>query len=119
MRRGRITSAVVALTTAALVAAGPAWAAPSKNVVRDLKDGTLDTAYTQQELSRALRNATVQGYGNPTVVANVAGQETQLASAGRAAALPFTGVDLLLLTAGGIFLLALGAGLRRAAAPAR
>jgi len=113
----------------------------------DLKDGRLDGAYSQQQLSEYLNNAMTQGYGNPVATpvvpaSGVAGaqsptkpaaakpkaatpkaanpavgvagaQSPPLAQVGRTGTLPFTGIDLALLTLGGCLMLALGLGARR------
>ena len=120
------------MVTALAVAAG---AGASEGKIRqDLKDGRLDGTYTQRELSAYLNSATTQGYGNPvstpapkagvvagqaptqTPAAGVAGAQqpgSAVAQVGRTGTLPFTGVDLALLTIGGFLMLALGLGARR------
>lgn len=125
MRRGRIVGVAAGV---ALVLAPSAVTATPDDIARDLADGRLDGTYTRAELSAFVKNATVQAYPQP----GVAGAEKvvtrpQPASRGRAGAervlqparpggaLPFTGIDLVLMTAGGAGLLALGAAMRRVA----
>lgn len=127
MRRGRVLTGVVALLAAAILVPG-AFAATPEDIARDLADGKLDGTYTRAELNAFMQNATAQGYGGP--IANVvvpqkpkeqpsrgvAGEEfAQAAPAGEQQFLPFTGIDLALMTAGGLGLLVLGAGMRRLA----
>jgi hypothetical protein len=121
MRRGRIIAAVVAAVAAVAFAAPAATAATPQQVGRDLADGRLDGTYTQRELADYVRNAAEQGYGTPvsqsapksSVLAGGAGESGGQVAAGQGGGtLAFTGIDLALLTAGGLFLLALGAVLR-------
>lgn len=113
MRR-RIFSRLAAVVAAALVGVPSAMGADPRDIARDLEDGRLDGTYTAQELAQFLGDATVQGYGAPEV--DVVGADVQRQEAPAAVtrgALPFSGVDLALMTAGGIALLVAGAGLRR------
>jgi len=125
MRRGRIVGVV---TVVALVLAPGAYAATPDDIASDLADGRLDARYTQAELSAFVKNATVQAYPQPGVAGvervvtrpqaptrGRAGVERVLQPARPGGALPFTGVDLALMTAGGLGLLALGAAMRRVA----
>ena len=87
MTQKRLISAVAAMTAAAGLASG-ASAAPPK--------------------------AIVQGYGSPpATLSQSATHRRPLASAGQRGTLPFTGMDLALLTSGGASMLLLGAGMRR------
>lgn len=129
---------------AALLVWGPsALAATPKEIYRDLADnGRLDRTYTQAEMSAFLKSATVQGYGNPVVVApppsqrppsggdapteGVAGEQQTfvssedeaapaLAETATAGTLPFTGAELgLFALVGGVLLLG-GIALRASA----
>ena len=106
----------------ALVAAPGAPAATPTQIYKDLADnGRLDGTYSRADLQRALKDASVQGYGKPTVRVRFKPKVQQAigaAGAERAVtrrALPFTGLDLALLAAGGATLLGIGAGLRRLA----
>jgi hypothetical protein len=105
-----------AVLGAALLLAPAALGANPRDIARDLEDGKLDGTYTAQELSQFLGDATVQGYGAPE--ARVLGREfvrQQPAAVAGAESLPFTGVDLALMTAGGAALLLLGFAVRRLA----
>ena len=132
MRRGTIISGITAVVVA-FVAAGSAQAYDGR-IAQDLKDGKLDGTYTQAELRTYLGSAMAQGYGNPVATpppaagvqggaqspgstpapAGVAGaQSPPLAATQQTGTLPFTGVDLALLVAGGALMLGLGLGARR------
>lgn len=64
----KFTGVVAAL--AVLVGAPAALAATPEEIYKDLADnGRLDGTYTQAELQAFLQSASVQGYGNPVVVA--------------------------------------------------
>lgn len=101
----------------ALVAATAASAASPREIYRDYADnGRLDRNYSKSDLLRAKNDAAIQGYGSPTVTGGLGDEiEQQLGgTAGRTGGtLPFTGMDLALLTAGAAFLLMLGWGFRR------
>lgn len=117
------------MLAAALMIAPSALAATPAEIARDLADGKLDGTYTQAELTAFLRNAAAQGYEEPAVAVippptqGVAGAEQVRGGlAGEEAirqqgegVLPFTGVDLALMAAGGIALLGIGAAMRRVA----
>ena len=127
MRRGRFITGVSVLAAAALLGAPGAMAASPQQIYKDYADnGRLDHKYSQADLQRALKNAVFQGYkpqggGNlgPTIKKQSSHPSSgvlgsQLPGAHRAGGtLPFTGVDLALMTAGGLVLLGLGAGMRR------
>ncbi len=113
-----ILSAVVLL---ALMVVSVGTAASPSEIYADYADNArLDRTYSDSDLRNALNNAAVQGYGKPTVTPGMRGEiEEQLgtedvAAVGRTGGtLPFTGVDLALLTLGAGFLLLLGLGFRR------
>lgn len=136
--RGIMTTLVAAAT--AMVLALPAGANTTRDIAKDLKDGRLDATYTKGELEAYIRDAVVQGYGNPvtqpaapaaasgggdqptTGVAGAGQTESPQSSGpttgaldevGQVGSLPFTGVDLALLTLGGLALVGLGLGARR------
>lgn len=120
-----------ALTLLALAAVSVAGAASPREIYADYADnGRLDRTYSQSDLRTALNNAAVQGYGKPTVTPGMRAEiKAQLAEKKKApssgpgigtvgrtsGSLPFTGVDLALLSAGAGFLILLGWGLRRVA----
>jgi opacity protein-like surface antigen len=126
MTRLRIVSALALL---ALMVVSAATAASPSEIYADYADnGRLDRAYSDSDLRNALNDAAVQGYGKPTVTPGMRGEiEEQLGEAntasqdvdtvGRTSTLPFTGVDLALLTVGAGFLLLLGLGFRRLGRP--
>jgi len=111
----KATFGIVALL--ALAFATAASAASPREIYRDYADnGRLDRNYSKSDLLRAKNDAAIQGYGSPTVAGGLGDEiEQQLGgTAGRTGGtLPFTGVDLALLTAGAAFLLMLGWGFRR------
>src|SRR5436305_3507448 len=124
MRRGRIITAVTAFAAAVAVGAPGALAATPQQIYKDYADnGRLDGNYSKRDLQRALRDAVAQGYPTPKNVApaihkklstpksGVAG--ASLPGAKKQGALPFTGLDLALMTIGGFSLLLLGGALRR------
>jgi hypothetical protein len=114
------------LAVAAVVGVPGALAATPQQIYKDYADnGRLDGHYSKADLSRALKDAVIQGYGGPTKqalapaikkqtsggAAGVVG--TKLPAAKKQGSLPFTGADLALMTAGGFSLLLLGGALRR------
>jgi hypothetical protein len=125
MRRGRIITAATAFAAAVAVGAPGALGATPQQIYKDYADnGRLDGRYSQADLRRALHDAVIQGYNKPTnnvaptikkkvsrPSSGVAG--AKLPAAKRQGALPFTGLDLALMTVGGFSLLLLGGALRR------
>lgn len=123
---GWFSRGVTVLAVIALLAAPAALAATPEQIYRDFADDSrLDGRYTVSELQAALQSPIIQGYGRadvvtqlrPTIQRQVAAQQQQqpLEEAVERGGLPFTGLDLALLTAGGLFLLAFGVSLRRLA----
>lgn len=109
-------SVLVALATATAATA----ATPSEIYADYADNGRLDRAYSDSDLRAVLNDAAVQGYGRPTVTPPLRNEiqeqleDEDVEKVGRPpGTLPFTGVDLVLLTAGGGFLLLLGWGFRR------
>jgi hypothetical protein len=121
--------AVLAVAVAALLVAPTALAATPEQIYRDYADDSrLDGSYTGTDLQAALQSPVVQGYGETPVVAGrrppiqsqIAAQQppveqSPLQTVRESEGLPFTGLDLALLTAGGLFLLAFGVSMRRLA----
>lgn len=124
--------AAIFAVAVALTAVPAGLAASPQQVYRDLADnGRLDGHYSKRDLSAALSNLSVQGYGSKTATsglkAALAGkssppsppsppaspQASQLNATVHSGALPFTGLDLGLFAVGAGILLMLGTGLRR------
>ena len=114
---------IAVLGCAALLGAQGAEAASPGQIYRDYAgNGRIDGTYSVAEYRAAQNDALVQGYGNPNVTVGFKGAvATRIAAAGRTAplaatartgTLPFTGLDLALLLAGGALLLLLGGLLR-------
>jgi hypothetical protein len=124
MRRGGIIAASIAVFAAFVIWVPGALAATPQQIYRDYADnGRLDGHYSKADLKRALFNAVIQGYGAPTKSAvkpaikkkisqgKVAGVNTPAVK--KTGVLPFTGLDLALMTVGSLSLLLLGGALRR------
>ena len=59
----------VAVVAGALLLAVPAFAATPGQIYKDYADnGKLDAKYSQADLQRAFKDASVQGYGSPVVI---------------------------------------------------
>jgi hypothetical protein len=121
---GWFSRGVTVFAVAALLAAPTALGATPEQIYRDFADDTrLDGRYSTADLQATLQSPIVQGYGDanvvtqlrPTIQRQVAAQQQPLEEAVERGGLPFTGLDLALLTAGGLFLLAFGFSLRRLA----
>ena len=112
MRRRISIWGVIACAVAALGLAPAALAATPQQIYRDYaQHGRLTHNYSRSDLERALRDAALQGY--PRVGVQGAVQQALGAQAVKSrGGLPFTGLDLALMTAGGAALLAAGAGMR-------
>ena len=121
MRRGRVVTVGIVTIAVALVAASAAIAASPRQIYADFADnGRLDGNYSAGDLERALADAEGQGYPGAgqsparAAIKNRLGQRGAAAGAPvRAGTLPFTGVDLVLLTSGAVFLLLVGWSFRR------
>jgi hypothetical protein len=122
------------LAIAALLVVPAASAATPEQIYRDFaEDNRLDGRYSVSDLQATLQSPIVQGYGDddvnqglrPAVQSEIAAQQQPQGQAPQGQAplgtvresetLPFTGLDLALLTAGALFLLAFGVSLRRLA----
>ena len=124
MRRGGVITAVTVLAAAVAIGAPGALAASPQQIYKDYADnGRLDGHYTKSDLQRALHDAVIQGYKPASSVAAVIHKKlnspksgvagASLPAAKKQGALPFTGLDLALMTIGGFSLLLLGGALRR------
>jgi hypothetical protein len=124
----RFIVAACALAGVMLFAVPVGLAATPQQIYRDYaKHGHLTGHYSKADLQRALKDAVLQGYtptGSKPAIKKKAGQQGQQGVAGgqknvnappvkSTGGLPFTGLDLALISIGGILLLAFGAGLRR------
>jgi len=113
MWRRLIVLGVLACAVGMFAAAPAAFAASPQQIYRDYADnGRLDHKYSKGDLQRALKYAALQGYSKVGVqgaVQQALGAQAVKTNGG----LPFTGLDLTLLAAGGAVLLAAGAGLRK------
>jgi hypothetical protein len=112
MRRRISIWGVIACAVAALGLAPAALAATPQQIYRDYaQHGRLTHNYSRSDLQRALRDAALQGY--PRVGVQGAVQQALGAQAVKSrGGLPFTGLDLALMTAGAAALLAAGTGMR-------
>jgi hypothetical protein len=96
----------------ALALAPAALGATPQQIYRDYtQHGRLTQHYSRADLNRALRDAALQGY--PRVGVQGAIEQALGAQAVKSrGGLPFTGLDLALMAAGGALLLVAGTGLR-------
>jgi hypothetical protein len=113
MRRRRfLVGAVSACAAGVLCGAPAALSATPQQIFRDYSQhGRLTHNYSRGDLQRAQRDAASQGY--PHVGLQGAIQQALGARAVKSGGLPFTGLDLALMAAGGAALLATGTRLRR------
>jgi hypothetical protein len=104
---------VLACAVGMFAVAPVAVAATPQQIYKDYADnGKLDQQYSKADLQRALKSAALQGY--PRVGVQGAVQQALGAQAVKThGGLPFTGLDLTLLAAGGAILLAAGGLLRK------
>jgi hypothetical protein len=103
---------VSACAVAALCGAPAALGATPQQIYRDYSQhGRFTQTYSRADLQRAQRDAALQGYSHVGVQGAV--QQALGAQAVKRGGLPFTGLDLALMSAGGALLLAAGTGLRR------
>jgi hypothetical protein len=112
MRRRFFFGAVTACAAAALCGAPAALSATPQQIFRDYRQhGQFTHHYSRADLQRAARDAALQGYSHVGVQGAV--QQALGARAVKSGGLPFTGLDLALMSVGGALLLAAGTGLRR------
>ncbi len=108
----RRTTAAVTVIVALFVAPAALGGATANDVYRDYADnGRLDKQYSDRELQAVLKSPSVQVYGKPTVTPGLRSEVlSQLTR--KSGTLPFTGLDLGLLTVGGFGLAIAGGFLR-------
>jgi hypothetical protein len=104
---GALACAVMAVAVPAAVASTP------QQIYKDYADnGRLDHSYSKADLQAALKYAALQGYpkvGVQGAVEQALGARAVKTNGG----LPFTGLDLALMAAGGALLLAAGTAMRK------
>jgi len=113
--------ALCAALSLAFVGVGPALAVSPQTIYKDLADnGRLDRHYSPGDIRRAFSLEQVVGTdpSPPRAVRRPAAVTQPREAKPSMRALPFTGLDLALLTAGGGPLLLIGIALRRRMAPA-
>ena len=119
MSRGWKFLVACACVLAALAIGPAASAASPQQIYRDYaQNGRLDRQYSTADLQRALGFVALQGYprvGFKGAVEAALGAQASRSSGG----LPFTGLDLALLSAGGMLLAATGALLVKIGRPPR
>jgi hypothetical protein len=106
---------VLVLIVAALALAGPASAASPQKIYKDLADnGKLDGKYRRADIARAFNlERVIRTDQQPPVRRPAAVTPGPTAATRSGSRIPFTGLDLALLTVGGGPLLLIGVGLRR------
>ena len=116
-RRGQVTGTLAVLMLALVFATGAAAATPQE-IYRDLEDnGRLDGKYSVADLQAALAGDFRRNGREHGVRQEDGGETSSSPPVDRGNGLPFTGLDLALLTAGGGPLLLLGMALRRRLTP--
>src|SRR5256714_10653757 len=114
MRRVRTTAVLVGICAALLTGVSTATAASPRQIYNDyVTHGRLTHHYSKADLQRALQSTLLKGYTHghgPGMKTHIRIHFPPLKTHG---GLPFTGMDLGLLTAGAILLLSFGASLRR------
>jgi hypothetical protein len=97
-----------------LAFAGPSLAASPQQIYRDLADnGRLDRRYSEADLARAFNLERVVGTDETPMRRPAAASPSPASANHTGRKIPFSGLDLALLTAGGGPLLLIGLGLRR------
>ncbi len=112
MHRARIT-ALFAVGAVALAVAAPGFGATPRQIYDDYAThGRLTHHYSKADLQRALSSTLMKGYGHGHSPAPTIHREVTKPVQPHGG-LPFTGIDLGLITFGGIALVAFGGLLRR------
>ncbi len=111
MRRVRTTAVLLATSAALLIGASAAIAASPRQIYNDyVTHGRFTHNYSKADMQRALHSTLLQGYTHGHHISGYThGQPPPPTPGG----LPFTGMDLGLITFGAVLLLSFGAGLRR------
>jgi len=106
---------VLVFSVVALMLAGPASAASPQKIYKDLADnGRLDAKYRRADITRAFNlERVIRTDQKPPVRRPAAVNPAAAAEKRSGSKLPFTGLDLALLTVGGGPLLLIALGLRR------
>jgi hypothetical protein len=111
MRRVRTMAVLLGLGGALLAGVSTAAAATPRQIYNDYAaHGRLTHHYSKADLQRALGSTLLKGYGHGHQPGMKTHIEIKVPPHG---GLPFTGMDLGLITFGAVLLLAFGAGLRR------
>lgn len=111
---------LISVVSCMLAFAGPAPAASPQKIYKDLADnGKLDGKYSRADIARAFNlERVIRTDQQPLSARRPAAVTTAPEPAKRSGSkIPFTGLDLALLTMGGGPLLLIGAGLRRRLGP--
>ena len=121
MPRKRPVLGLIGIAVLALACVGPASAASPQKIYKDLADnGRLDGKYSRADIARAfnLERVVRTDERNAPPVRRPAAAPAGGKTSDSDRLLPFTGLDLALLTVGGGPLLLIGLGLRRRLTPA-
>jgi hypothetical protein len=114
MRRIRTTAVLLGIGATLLVGASTAMAATPRQIYNDyVTHGRLTHHYSKADLQRALQSTLLKGYSHghePGMKTHIKIHFPPLKTHG---GLPFTGMDLGLITFGAVLLLGFGAALRR------
>ena len=120
MARKRPVLGLIGIAVLAFACAGPASAAPPQKIYKDLADnGRLDGKYSRSDIARAFNlDRVVRTDARTGAPVRRPPAPARAERSGDARLIPFTGLDLALLTVGGGPLLLIGLGLRRRLTPA-
>jgi len=109
MKRLALLSVLVVLFVMAL--SGVALAATPQDIYDDFAaDGKLDGTYTEAEFQAYLNDATVHGYGDPGIIADLDKKVTEIL--GGRETFPFTGFEVVFAGLAVLALVGAGVGLR-------
>jgi hypothetical protein len=112
MRRVRTTAVLLTTCAALLIGASAATAASPRQIYNDyVTHGRFTHHYSKADIQRALHSTLLQGYSHGHHIGYNHGH--QAPPPPTPGGLPFTGMDLGLITFGAVLLLAFGATLRR------